>query len=140
MFHCVIPGPPVPQKQTRCCSQGSFFYDPSAKDKKRIQHILRLKDHGAPLKGPVELKIEFYMPIPKSASKADKERMASHKILHQKRPDEDNLAYLISNALKGIVYEDDSQVCAKIVYKIYDKEPRTVINVREIYEGYFPCD
>lgn len=51
-------------------------------------------------------------------------------ILPVVRPDEDNLAYIVTNALKKLVYEDDSQICEKHVYKVYDTTPRTEIIVK----------
>lgn len=46
-----------------------------------------------------------------------------------KRPDFDNLAYLVTNALKGIVYVDDSQVVDCHIRKRYSQNPRTLIYV-----------
>jgi Holliday junction resolvase RusA-like endonuclease len=45
------------------------------------------------------------------------------------------LAYLITNALKGLVYDDDKRVCAKHVYKFYADEPKTVVRVRPILQA-----
>ena len=75
------------------------------------------------------------MPIPKGVSKAVREQMINRVILPDKPPDEDNLAYLISNALKGIVYDDDKRVCIKHVYKFYGPDPKTVIRVRPILQA-----
>ena len=72
------------------------------------------------------------MPIPKSTSKAKRDQMMRHIILPVVKPDEDNLAYLVTNALKKIVYEDDNQICEKHVYKLYDIKPRTVVKVEQI--------
>ena len=55
--------------------------------------------------------------------------MENHVILPIKRPDVDNLAYLVTNSLKGIVYADDSQVVDLILHKRYGNDPRTVIKV-----------
>ena len=85
-----------------------------------------------PLQGPIELYITFFMPIPKSTSGIRKRQMQNRLILPIVKPDEDNLAYLVTNALKKIVYEDDNQICAKHVYKYYSDEPKTVIKVRVI--------
>ena len=62
-------------------------------------------------------------------------QMLNRVILPNKKPDADNLAYLVTNALKGIVYEDDKQVCAEHIYKFYGAEEKTVITVRPILEA-----
>ena len=133
MFTFEIHGNPVPQKQTRV-SNGRF-YDPSKKDKERVQWYIKPFAPTTPLDSAVELTIAFFLPIPKSASKALRSQMINRVILPSKKPDEDNLAYLITNALKGIVYIDDAQVCAKHVYKFYGIEPKTVIRVRPILQA-----
>ena len=133
-FHIAIEGTPVAQKQTRfacACGKGRC-YDPSAKDKTLIQWKIKPHAPVSPYSCPVSLTIIFYMPIPKSTSKKKRILMLSKAILPDKKPDEDNLAYLISNALKGIVYDDDRRVCEKHVYKFYSDIPSTVITVNPL--------
>jgi Holliday junction resolvase RusA-like endonuclease len=131
MFQFSIPGIPVPQKQTRfACSCGrGHCYDPSAKDKQRIQWQIKPFAPIEPFTGPVEMTIVFFLPIPKGTSSANRAKMLNRTILPNKRPDEDNLAYLVTNALKEIVYADDKQICAKHVYKFYGEEPKTIIQI-----------
>ena len=134
MFQCTLYGDPIPQKQTRfiLINGKPRCYDPSSKDKKSIQKEGRFLYPEEPILGPVELTIHFFMPIPIHTSLRKREKMLNFIILPDKKPDEDNLAYLISNALKKIVYNDDAQVCVKHVYKLYGDTPRTVIKVRKL--------
>ncbi len=137
MFQFEIHGIPVPQKQTRFSNAGGFVrcYDPSKKDKEQIQWQIKPFAPKEPLTGPIELTIAFFLPIPKGTSKAMTQQMINRVILPVKKPDEDNLAYIVTNALKEIVYKDDNQICAKHVYKFYGPEPKTVIRVREILQA-----
>ena len=137
MFQFVVHGIPLAQKQTRFVRRGSFVqtYDPSRKDKERIQWQIKPFAPEIPLSQPVELTIAFFVPIPKATSKRLRLQMINRVILPDKKPDEDNLAYLVTNALKGIVYDDDRRVCVKHVYKFYGSEPRTVIRVRPILQA-----
>ena len=137
MFQFEIYGVPVPQKQTRFSCVGGFpkCYDPSKKDKDHIIWQIKPFAPSEPLQGPIELTIAFFMPIPKSASKRIREAMLNRVILPCKKPDEDNLAYIVTNALKKLVYVDDSQVCVKHVYKFYGDQPKTVIRVRAIEQS-----
>lgn len=134
MFLFEIHGIPAAQKQTRFSTAGGFArcYDPSKKDKEHIQWQIKPFAPEEPLRGAIELTIAFFMPIPKQTSKKVREAMLNRVILPCKKPDEDNLAYLVTNALKQIVYADDNQICVKHVYKFYGKEPKTIIRVREI--------
>ena len=61
--------------------------------------------------------------------------MLNRVILPDKKPDADNLAYLVSNALKELVYDDDKRVCAEHIYKFYGPEEKTVIRVRPILQA-----
>jgi Holliday junction resolvase RusA-like endonuclease len=76
------------------------------------------------------------MPIPKTTPKAKRRQMNDRIILPICRPDEDNLSYLVTNALKQIVYKDDSQICKKVVHKYYSDDPRTVVTVTKMCTAY----
>lgn len=128
MFIFEIVGEPIAQKQTRFSN--GHAYDPSKKDKEMIQWQVKPYAPSKPLSGPIELSLTFFMPIPKSTSGIRRQQMLNRLILPIVKPDEDNLAYLVTNALKKIVYEDDNQICAKHVYKFYGDKPKTVIKVR----------
>jgi Holliday junction resolvase RusA-like endonuclease len=125
-----IYGEPLVQKQTRFANGRA--YDPSKRDKERIQWAVKPFAPDSPILGPIELTIMFFMRIPKATSGIRRKQMLNRLILPIKRPDADNLAYLVTNALKEIVYRDDSQVVAQHIYKVYGAEPKTVIQVREI--------
>jgi Holliday junction resolvase RusA-like endonuclease len=58
--------------------------------------------------------------------------MVEGKIRHTKKCDADNLAKSILDALNGIAYYDDSQVCELLVRKYYSDNPRVEILISEI--------
>jgi len=64
---------------------------------------------------------EFYLPKPKHPQ---------YRYMVTK-PDLDNLAYAVTNALKGVVYKDDSQVVQMTAVKTYTNgfEPHTAIKI-----------
>jgi len=139
MYIFEIHGAPAVQRHTEfaCdCPVGhkckKWGYDPSKKDKEMLQWHLRPTAPEKPLTGPVELTIVFFFPIPKATSKAKRRQMLARQILPDVRPDADNLAYLVTNALSQIVYDDDKRVCFQHIYKFYGEEPKTVIKVRSI--------
>jgi Holliday junction resolvase RusA-like endonuclease len=81
-----------------------------------------------PLTGAIRLQIEFYMPIPASASKARKASLLNRP--HVGRPDLDNLAKLVLDGCNGVVYADDGQIALLHVTKWWSDTPRTVVEVR----------
>lgn len=134
MYRFTLSGNPIPQKQTRFTCRGGFAraYDPSKKDLEMIRWQIKPFAPETPMLGPISLTILFFLPIPNSTSKVRCEKMMRRIILPVVKPDEDNLAYIVSNALKKLVYEDDNQICEKHVYKLYDLNPRTEIIVKTI--------
>ena len=110
------------------------MYDPGKKEKEMMQWQIKPFAPKEPLKGAIELSLTFLFPIPKGTSSKKRIAMLNRVILPTIKPDEDNLAYLITNALKKLVYEDDKQVCAKHVYKFYNDEAKTISKVREILQ------
>ncbi len=137
MFQFEIHAPLAAQKQTRwtCQCHKGHAYDPSKKEKESIQWQIKPFAPEVPIAGPVELTLVFFFPIPKGTSKALRTQMLNRVILPDKKPDEDNLAYLVTNALKQIVYDDDRRVCVKHVYKFYGPEAKTIIRVRPILQA-----
>lgn len=81
---------------------------------------------------PLALKICACMPVPKSKSK--KYKAACYKGIEKpcKKPDADNIAKIIADAMNGIVYKDDVQICKLEVYKEFtgeDAEPHVAVLV-----------
>lgn len=84
------------------------------------------------LEGQIRANIVCYFPIPKSTSKKNRQLMETGQIKHTKRSDCDNLAKTILDALNGLAYKDDCQVCELHVEKLYSSEPRTFVELEEI--------
>lgn len=79
--------------------------------------------------GALELVLVFCLPIPQSISKKRREEL--HFV--SKRPDLDNLAKAVMDAINNVgIWEDDSQVAHLDVRKIYSDEPRCLITIREV--------
>lgn len=68
---------------------------------------------------PVQINIELGYKIPSSTSKIKSNAMMDNMILPCKKPDLDNVAKAICDALNGVAYEDDKQICKLIIRKRY---------------------
>lgn len=92
--------------------------------------------HKNPFEKDVQLKVRIraYFQIPKSASKKKRQQMLDREIRPTKKPDTDNVAKSICDALNGIAYYDDSQVVTLEVNKYYSDEPRALIEIMEVEE------
>lgn len=71
------------------------------------------------IEGPVKVYIQANFSIPKSWSKSRKVYAHSGMIKPTKKPDVDNIAKAVCDALNGIAYKDDSQIVKLTVEKYY---------------------
>ena len=84
-----------------------------------------------PYTGPVIVRIVLGMRIPKSASKAKIKKMLDRQIRPTVKPDVDNCAKSILDALNGLAYVDDNQIVGLTVRKFYTETPKVLIKVAE---------
>lgn len=81
---------------------------------------------------PLRAIIRAFFPIPKSTSKKKREQMEAGKIRHTKKCDADNIAKACLDALNGIAFYDDSQVCELSISKFYGDTPKVEIIIDEV--------
>jgi Holliday junction resolvase RusA-like endonuclease len=114
-----------------------------------VTAIAREKMAGrSPFEGPLSVSLRFRMPIPKSATKRVRAGMAAGEIAHCGRPDVDNLAKAVLDAIgedaaakkKGldarVVFANDSQIVRLFASKIYAEIPGVDVRV----EAFQPQD
>lgn len=82
---------------------------------------------------PCYVRIDAYKGIPKSWTRAKRLRAMEGQEIPGK-PDLDNVAKAVLDALNGVVYADDVQVTRLLVTKQYSLEPRLVVTVKEDIE------
>lgn len=80
----------------------------------------------------LKAEIKAFFPIPKSTSKRNRALMKEKYILPAKKPDTDNIAKSILDALNGLAYYDDAQICELHVHKYYSEDPRAEIIITDI--------
>ena len=97
-----------------------------------VQQYFRMKyPKYETLKGRISINIIAYLKIPKSTSKTKIQEMLENKISPTKKPDVDNIAKSILDAMNGLVFEDDNQVSKISVEKRFALEEKAVIEVEE---------
>lgn len=84
-----------------------------------------------PLEGPLLVRIDAYMEVPKSWSRKKRDQALTGVLSPTTKPDFDNIAKLV-DALKGIVWIDDSQVVDCRIVKSYSETPALVIQVTPV--------
>ena len=71
---------------------------------------------GGVVEGPVTLKVLFVLPRPKRLMR---KKDPAGPIMHDRRPDLDNLVKAVKDCLNSVVWKDDSQVCRLLAHKVY---------------------
>lgn len=78
------------------------------------------------------IKTIAYFQIPKSKSKKFKEQALKGERRPITKPDTDNIAKNIKDALNKIAFPDDSQIVLEIIEKRYGEIPRAEVYIKEI--------
>lgn len=85
-----------------------------------------------PVDGAVRMEIYAYFKIPKSISNKKRLLMIAHKIRPTKKPDFDNIAKIVGDALNGIAYLDDKQIVDGKITKWYSDQPRIEVYLEKV--------
>lgn len=89
----------------------------------------------APWDGPVVLSVEAVYGIPRSWSKKrTASALARELVPCTKKPDADNVAKVVLDALNGVAYRDDAQVFSCLVLKRYGDVARLDVAVTLVEE------
>ena len=135
-----IPGEPQGKARARTCRNGHSFtpektvlYENLIKTEYARQcgnsRFTVGKDGKTPV--PVEVGIAAYYGVPKSYSKRKSAEALEGALLPTKKPDADNIAKVVCDALNGIAYIDDTQVvCLKVVKAFGDPHVDVVLKGR----------
>lgn len=101
-----------------------------------IQSYLDAAEKPQLLQGPLEVSINAYFPVPKSTTKKVRKQIEDGEVLPTKKPDADNIAKVVCDALNQIAYQDDTQVVKLVVTKQFetDNEPVGLIVQIKEYE------
>lgn len=126
---------PRPKGRPRFTRQGHAY---TPQDTRAYEMLIRRyvrESVKSPLRGEISVAIIFYMPIPKSWSKAKKQAAELLQIRPTTKPDIDNLVKAVLDAINGIAYEDDRQIVELVCAEYYGTVPRTEIVLKEKDNG-----
>jgi len=134
-----VPGPAVPQLGARVFTPpgGRPMLRANPKTRKYQKTVARLAAMVAPSQlwtGPLEVRLLVEREPLKSWSKTKTAAALRGEVYPTTKPDNDNVAKSVCDAMTGIIYEDDAQICRLLVVKRYAAASRVVINVIQIHE------
>lgn len=126
-------GDPKAQKRHRFARRKGFMakIDDSQADKQAF--LLMVQQHAPvkPFEGPLRITMEFFFARPKSHYNKHGVK-PNAPIWHTSKPDGDNLEKFVLDALNGIYWRDDSQVCLMEKMKRYSETPMTIVEIEAL--------
>lgn len=82
-------------------------------------------------KEPLAMKIVALFEIPKSFTKKQRADIESGLLFPTKKPDADNIAKVVCDALNGVAYTDDTQIIDLHILKFYTKDrPKVIVEIK----------
>lgn len=134
---CIVPGPPQGKARPRFSRKSGTVYTPAST--RRYENKIAaayLEETGRsgekyPAGCYVRIYIRAFFPIPKSWSKAKREKALAGEIRPDKKPDIDNIQKVVLDGLNGIAYDDDKQVVYIACKKEYANTGELWISVEE---------
>jgi len=137
-FDLFVSGEPVAQGRPRftTISGHARAVDPAkSREYKQIVSVMARQKMGelglSPMEGPLKLQIHVFRIPPKSMGKKKGAEACAFSRGITTKPDLDNYIKLVSDALNGVVFVDDSQVVAIEADKRFSATPGMVITVME---------
>ncbi|MFZ3181650.1 MAG: RusA family crossover junction endodeoxyribonuclease [Methylocystis silviterrae] len=132
MIAFTIPGEPI--AFARSGGNGKVRFTP--KRQRDFMALVKLAAHKAmrdtpPLAGPIELTIRATYLVPSSWPK----KRAANARWRTSKPDADNIAKIVSDAINEIAFADDAQVASLIVQKRYGPLAGVTVTVAPLDEG-----
>lgn len=102
LFQMAVEMKPVPKGRPRHTRSGHTFTPARTREAEKVvsEAAIAAMNGAEPLAVPISLKVEFFFRQAKS----------NKTIFHTQVPDLDNLTKLVSDAMNGIVFKDDSQI------------------------------
>ena len=134
-----VPGQPKGKARARTVRRGggkSFSYTPEGTV--LYENLIKtcyLQDAGHVLFNdgqPLTVSITAFYEVPKSYSKKKKQEMLDGQLYPTKKPDIDNIAKCVLDALNKLAYRDDTQVVRLHMEKHYAEIPRVEVEIREV--------
>ena len=118
---------PLAQQRHKARRAGNriIMYDPSSKDKARFKEECAKFEPKQPLEGAISVSMVFSMPRPQSHYRGGRfAHLLKHSSpsQHTSRPDLDNIVKFYLDAMTGMFWKDDANVCTIEASKIYSNQ------------------
>lgn len=128
-------GKPQGKGRPRFSSRGNFVKTYTPQKTANYENWIKTcflnqcKNFDSSYDGAVKVKIEAIYSVPKSYSKKKRAELLDFQMPYLHKPDVDNIAKCVCDALNGIAYKDDSQVSLLFIDKKYGLEDKLIVEI-----------
>ncbi len=132
-----VPGKPQGKQRARVCVRGGYARAYTPDDTASYENLIKLCFKAAcgthPIERgiPIKMHIKAFYEIPKSFSKKKTDEAVRGLVNPLTKPDVDNIAKIVCDALNGIAYIDDSQIIMITAQKEYSLIPKIVVSIMQ---------
>ena len=133
-YELEVPGKITGKGRPRVNTTTAIAYTPTKTKEyeELVKQYFIIKNRGVkPLEGRISVTIKAYFGIPKNASKKQREEMLNNNISPVKKPDIDNIAKIILDALNKLAFNDDNQIIKLSIEKVYSEEEKVSVLIEE---------
>lgn len=133
-----VPGPPTAKQRPKFSRVGNYVKTYTPEKTVNYENLVGWYYQQAaqgfmfPDDAMLDMRIIAYFEIPKSVSKKKRQAMLDKEIRPTKKPDVDNCAKSICDAINKIAYHDDASIVDLQVRKFYSEQPRVEVIIRQI--------
>lgn len=133
MIKFTIPGEPKGKGRPRFTKQGRTYTPDATTSYENLVRVIFMQAYPSyepiPKDTPLTARLTAFYDIPKGASKKKALSMKNGEIRPTKKPDTDNIAKIVLDALNGLAYHDDAQIVELTVIKTYSLIPRVEVSI-----------
>lgn len=133
--HFTIPGKPQGKARPRVRRDGHAYTPSQTTQYEEFVRFCWRCAGAVKLNGAIRALILARYPVPKRDSKKMQDAKICGEIPCTIKPDCDNIAKIVLDALNGLAYDDDSQVTELEVHKLYGDIGDVFVRLEEIKEG-----
>lgn len=139
MIKFTVPGNPVAKGRARSFIRNGKIghYTPNKTvSYENLVKIVAVEAMGGsnPINDAVLMNVGLYVQIPASWAKKKQAQARNGEVRPLSKPDLDNYIKAISDAMNGVVFNDDKQVVELSVKKYYSELPRAEIEIKSLCE------
>jgi Holliday junction resolvase RusA-like endonuclease len=127
-----VPGDPRGKQRPRFSRKSGRAYTPA--ETVNYEALIKLSARQQmqdlpPTEAAVVIAIDVACPIPQSFSKKKRASALAGEIYPTTKPDIDNIAKIVADALNAIVWKDDKQIVRALLAKHYSERPHLRVSV-----------